>query len=102
MPSQLLNGFRMLDLTDDRGAMCGKIFADLGAEVIKIEPPTGCSTRRIPPFLDGRASDDRSLYFLAYQGGKLSVTVNLDSAAGRSVVQDLAAKADFVVESYSV
>src|SRR5579871_5138651 len=102
MVSQLLNGFRMLDLADDRGAMCGKIFADLGAEVIKIEPPDGCPTRRIPPFLDGQPGDDRSLYFLAYQGGKLSVTANLDTPAGRELVRDLAAKADFIVESYPV
>jgi benzylsuccinate CoA-transferase BbsE subunit len=95
----LLNGFRMLDLSDDRGAMCGKIFVDLGAEVIKIEPSNGCPTRRIPPFLDGEAGEDRSLYFLAHQAGKLSVTANLDSSDGRAVVRDLAARADFIVES---
>ena len=50
--SELLKGFRMLDLTDEKGALCGKMFADLGAEVIKVEPPGGCSTRRIPPFLE--------------------------------------------------
>ncbi|HTW89938.1 MAG TPA: CoA transferase [Candidatus Binataceae bacterium] len=102
MPSQLLNGFRMLDLTDDQGALCGKIFADLGAEVIKLEPIAGCPTRRIPPFLDDRPGVDRSLYFLSHQAGKLSVTVNLDSPDGRAVVRDLAAKADFLVESFPV
>jgi len=92
----------MLDLTDDQGAMCGKIFADLGAEVIKIEPPGGCPTRRIPPFLDDQPGADRSLYFLSHQAGKLSVTANLDSAGGRAVVRDLAASADFIVESFPV
>ena len=48
MSSELLKGFRMLDLADEKGALCGKIFADLGAEVIMVEPPDGCSTRRIP------------------------------------------------------
>ena len=86
MPTQLLSGFRMLDLTDDQGAMCGKIFADLGAEVIKVEPATGCPTRRIPPFLDDRPGANRSLYFLSHQAGKLSVTANLDSPGGRALV----------------
>ena len=52
MRSELLKGLRMLDLTDEKGALCGKMFADMGAEVIKVEPPQGCPTRRIPPFLD--------------------------------------------------
>ncbi|HXR24771.1 MAG TPA: CoA transferase, partial [Candidatus Binataceae bacterium] len=62
MAAELLKGFRMLDLTDDKGALCGKIFADLGADVIKVEPPGGCPTRLIPPFLEDRAGPDRSLY----------------------------------------
>ena len=90
----------MLDLTDEKGAVCGKMFADMGAEVIKVEPPAGCTTRRIPPFLDDRPGADNSLYFWAYQAGKRSVTLNLDCAAGRRLLIDLAAKADFLVESY--
>ena len=43
MPSELLKGLRLLDLTDEKGALCGKMFADLGAEVIKVEPPDGLS-----------------------------------------------------------
>ena len=59
MPSELLKGLRLLDLTDEKGALCGKMFADLGAEVIKVEPPGGCSTRAGPseprsPALDGQ------------------------------------------------
>ncbi|MGH7815030.1 MAG: CaiB/BaiF CoA transferase family protein, partial [Candidatus Binataceae bacterium] len=100
MPSKLLNGFRMLDLADERGALCGKIFADLGAEVIKIEPRAGCSTRTIPPFLEDCAGPDRSLYSIAYNAGKKSVTANLDDAAGRALAADLAAKSDFLVESH--
>ncbi len=90
----------MLDLTDEKGAVCGKMFADMGADVIKVEPPQGCTTRRIPPFLDDRPGPDNSLYFWAYQAGKRSVTLNLDCADGRRLLIDLAAKADFLVESY--
>jgi benzylsuccinate CoA-transferase BbsE subunit len=100
MASELLKGFRMLDLTDDKGALCGKIFADMGAEVIKVEPPRGCPTREIPPFLEDLPGPDRSLYAIAYHAGKKSVTANLDSAGGRAIVADLAAKSDFIVESY--
>jgi benzylsuccinate CoA-transferase BbsE subunit len=102
MASELLKGFRMLDLTDEKGAMCGKIFADLGADVIKVEPRAGCSTRRIPPYLENQPGDDRSLYFIAYQAAKRSVTANLDSAEGRAIVGDLASKCDFLVESFAL
>ena len=100
MVSELLKGFRMLDLTDEKGALCGKIFADMGAEVIKVEPPEGCSSRTIPPFVEDRPGPDRSLYAIAYHAGKKSVTANLESAAGRDLVAELAAQADFIVESF--
>jgi crotonobetainyl-CoA:carnitine CoA-transferase CaiB-like acyl-CoA transferase len=96
----LLAGLRVLDLTDERGAMCGSMFAELGAEVIKVEPVEGCRSRRVDPYLDGIPGPDRSLYFLAYQAGKRSVTLNLDSGAGRQVLGDLVGQADFLVESY--
>src|ERR1700732_4038973 len=102
MSSELLKGFRMLDLADEKGALCGKMFADLGADVIKVEPPEGCSTRRIPPFLDDIPGPDRSLYALAYHAGKRSVTLNLESADGRALLSDLAVRTDFIVESFPV
>ena len=102
MGSELLSGFRMLDLADDKGALCGKIFADMGADVIKVEPPEGCPTRRIPPFLDDIPEGDRSLYFIAYQAGKRSVTLNLGSPDGRALLEDLVRKSDFLLESFPV
>ena len=100
MRSELLNGVRMLDLTDERGALCGKMFADMGAEVIKIEPPQGCATRKIPPFLDDRPGPDHSLYFIAYQAGKRSITLNLESAEGRALLKQLVQRSDFLVEAF--
>ena len=102
MSSELLKGFRMLDLTDEKGALCGKILADLGVEIIKVEPPGGCSTRRIPPFLEDEAGPDRSLYHIAYGAGKKSVTANLETADGRAIVTELANKCDFLVESFNL
>jgi len=100
MTCELLKGFRMLDLADEKGALCGKLITDLGADVIKVEPPGGCSTRNIPPFLEDQPGPDRSLYFLAYAAGKRSVTLNLESPDGRALLADLARKSDFLVESY--
>ncbi|HZP44330.1 MAG TPA: CoA transferase [Candidatus Binataceae bacterium] len=99
MRSELLKGYRMLDLADEKGALCGKIFADMGADVIKVEPPEGCSTRRIPPFL-GDGADRRSCYALAYHAGKRSVSLNLDSPEGPKLLLELAKTADFLVESF--
>jgi benzylsuccinate CoA-transferase BbsE subunit len=100
MTCELLKGFRMLDLTDEKGALCGKIMADLGVDVIKVEPPAGCSTRNIPPFLEDQPGPDRSLYFLAYEASKRSLTLNLESPDGRALLADLAGKCDFLVESF--
>src|SRR5581483_3695115 len=99
MTSELLKGFRMLDLTDEKGALCGKMFADMGAEVIKVEPPSGCSTRSIPPSLEDIPGPHRSLYATPYHTGNKSVTANLDSTEGRAPVADIAAQCDFLVES---
>ena len=95
----MLSGLRVLDLTDERGAFAGRMFAELGADVIKVEPPAGCASRRVGPFLDGVPGADRSLYFIAYQAGKRSVTLNLDVADGRHLLGDLVQCSDFVVES---
>jgi len=100
MGSELLKSFRMLDLADEKGALCGKIFADMGAEVIKVEPPGGCSTRAIPPFVDDTPGPDRSFYAIAYHAGKRSVTLNLESADGRALFRKLVGIADFIVESF--
>ena len=51
MADSLLSGFRALDLTDEKGFVCGQILASLGVDVIKIEKPGGDSARNIPPFL---------------------------------------------------
>src|SRR5262249_7791609 len=62
----MLSPYRVLDLTDERGLLCGKILADLGADVIQIEPPQGNSARRIGPFYQDEVHPDRGLYWWAY------------------------------------
>ncbi|HVN29843.1 MAG TPA: CoA transferase [Candidatus Binataceae bacterium] len=100
MRSTLLAGLRMLDLSDEKGALCGKMFADMGAEVIKVEPPQGCPSRKIPPFLDDEPDLEHSLHFLAFQAGKRSITLNLENADGRELLKQLVKRSDFLVEAF--
>jgi crotonobetainyl-CoA:carnitine CoA-transferase CaiB-like acyl-CoA transferase len=94
-----LAGLRILDLTDLKGAMCAKLFGDMGADVIKIEPPEGDAMRRIGPFLDGKPHPERSLLFWFYNTSKRGITLDLNQPAGQELVKQLAAKADVLVES---
>ncbi|MCH7622348.1 MAG: CoA transferase, partial [Chloroflexi bacterium] len=59
MPGPLA-GLRVLELADEKGQFCGKLMADLGADLIKIEPPGGQNTRRVGPFLDDLPHPERS------------------------------------------
>ncbi len=94
----LLAGVRVLDLATPRAEMAGRVLADMGAEVIKIEPPAGVEARRMPPFSD--ADPQRSLYWAAVGFGKRSVVIDLESEAGRSDFRALLATADVLIESF--
>ena len=74
-----LGDLRVLDLVDEKGAYCTKIFADLGADVIKVEPQGGDATRDIPPFYHDIPPRARSLYFCQDNRTKRSITVPLET-----------------------
>jgi crotonobetainyl-CoA:carnitine CoA-transferase CaiB-like acyl-CoA transferase len=76
----MLAGVRVIEAADQDAEYCGLLLAGLGAEVIKLEPPTGAPTRAVPPFLDDVPGPERSLFFWAYNRGKRSV-VTEDPAA---------------------
>lgn len=95
-----LHGLRVLELADERGEYCGSLLAGAGAEVVKIEPPGGSPTRRIGPFVDDVEDPERSLYFWRYCLGKKSVTLDLETEAGRDDFRQLAAAADVVLETH--
>ncbi len=95
----MLAGLRVLDLTNERGLLCGQILADLGADVILIEPPGGCSARRLGPFHKDERDPERSLFFWAYARGKRGVVLDLESESGRARLRRLARNADFLIES---
>ena len=94
-----LSGRRVLELVDESGVYCGKLLGDLGADVIKIEPPGGDATRRIPPFRNDHDDADASLFFLYMNTSKRGITLDVTTAAGRELFERLAATADLVVET---
>ena len=94
----LLSGIRVVDLATSRAEMAGRVLADMGAEVIKVEPPEGCDSRRLPPFSE--QDPDRSLYWAAMGFGKRSVVIDLEDEQGRLDLRALLATADVLVESY--
>ena len=78
-----LAGLRVLELADETGQFCGKLLGDLGADVVKIEPPRWRALRRIGPFLDDIPHPDRSLSFWYYNTSKRGITLDLETADGR-------------------
>ena len=94
-----LSGYRVLDLTDDKGYYCSKVLAELGADVIKIEPPGGDPSRSIGPFYKDTPDPENSLYWWAYNTSKRGITLNIESTQGKDIFRRLVKTADVVVES---
>jgi crotonobetainyl-CoA:carnitine CoA-transferase CaiB-like acyl-CoA transferase len=92
-----LQGIRVLDFTRVlAGPSAALALADLGAEVLKVEPPgTGDETRLFPPF-----REDVSHYFLSVNRGKKSIVIDLKSEAGVTLAKDLASRCDILIENY--
>jgi crotonobetainyl-CoA:carnitine CoA-transferase CaiB-like acyl-CoA transferase len=95
----VLDPYRVIDLTNERGQLCGQILGDLGADVIIVEPPGGSSARRLGGFYKDEPHPDRSLYFWAFNRNKRAITLDLDTENGRSELKRLVARADFLIES---
>jgi crotonobetainyl-CoA:carnitine CoA-transferase CaiB-like acyl-CoA transferase len=101
MAFDLFAGLKVLDLGQGiSGPFCAKLFADLGAQVVKVEPPVGDSSRQLGPFPGDLPDPERSGLFLALNTNKLGVTLNLEPASGRELLLQLAQGADLLVESY--
>jgi crotonobetainyl-CoA:carnitine CoA-transferase CaiB-like acyl-CoA transferase len=97
----MLDGYTALDLTDLKGQLAGRILADLGMQVIKIEPPAGDRVRRLGPFKGNEPGIENSLRFAFLNGGKRSVTLDLENAAGRDLLLKLVQDADVLIESFA-
>lgn len=96
----MLSPYRVLDLTGDLGFLTGKILADLGADVIKVEPPGGDPARWIGPFYGDRPDPQRSLYWFAYNNNKRGITLDIRQPRGRELFLRLVKTADFLLESF--
>jgi crotonobetainyl-CoA:carnitine CoA-transferase CaiB-like acyl-CoA transferase len=95
-----LAGLRILELADEKGQFCGKLLGDLGADVVKIEPPGGERCRHVGPFLDDIPHAERSLSFWYYNTSKRGITLDLESADGRELFRRLAATSDVILETF--
>ena len=100
MSGEFLKGFRALDLTDLSGQLCGRLLADLGMEVIKIEPPGGDPVRSLAPFVKSADGKLLSTTFAHLNAGKASKVLDLKTDAGRAALRQLVETADVVIESF--
>lgn len=96
----MLDPYRVLDLTNERGFFCGRILADLGADVIKVEPPSGDPSRQIGPFYQDIPEQDKSLYWFAYNANKRGITLELRADEGKDLFERLLKGADVIIESF--
>jgi len=95
-----LSPYRVLDLTEGTLSLCGKLLADLGADVIKIEKPGGDDARSTGPFYNDVPDRSNSLFWWAYNVNKRGITLDLSVPRGREVFLELSRSADFVIESF--
>ncbi len=94
-----LSGFRIVEIGDESGVFAGRLLADLGAEVIRVEPPGGDSVRKTAPFLDDVPGVERAFKHLAFNAGKHSVVLDLATKAGRDDFLTLLATAHGLIDS---
>jgi crotonobetainyl-CoA:carnitine CoA-transferase CaiB-like acyl-CoA transferase len=95
-----LVSYRVLDLTDEKGSLCGRILADLGADVVKVEPPGGSPARGVGPFAGDVEDPERSLHWWAYAANCRSLAADIKTPDGVARVRQLARRADVVLESF--
>ena len=95
----MLDDIRILDLTGEPGFLAGKILAELGADVIKLEPPGGDLDGRRGPYLGDIEDPERSLPWLALNTSKRGITLDLESQKGRDLFAELAGRVDVVLET---
>ncbi len=93
-----LAGLRVVELCDELGQLAGKLLADMGADVAKVEPPQGSAARRVGPFVDDVPGENRSLNFWYHNTNKRSATLDFETEAGRTAWKALVLSADIVIE----
>src|SRR3712207_2816722 len=99
-PDAALGDLRVLDLTGPIGVYCGKLLADLGADVIKVEPPVGDPMRRHGPFYADDPRPENSLSWWHFNTSKRGITLDIATADGQELFKRLVGATDIVVESF--
>jgi crotonobetainyl-CoA:carnitine CoA-transferase CaiB-like acyl-CoA transferase len=94
-----LTGLRVIELANEKCAWAGKLLADMGADVILVEPPRGDAARHYGPFYEDRPGPDRSLYWWHHHTSKRGIVLDLATDAGRAALKKLVATADVVLEA---
>jgi crotonobetainyl-CoA:carnitine CoA-transferase CaiB-like acyl-CoA transferase len=95
----MLGDLRVLEISAPDTMLAGRILADLGADVVTVEPPAGAAGRRLEPFIDCIPGIERSLAWHAMNRNKRGITLNLDSHDGRALLTQLAHKFDAIIET---
>ncbi|MCH7945485.1 MAG: CoA transferase, partial [Armatimonadetes bacterium] len=98
MPASALNEINVLDLAGEPAALAGRILADLGADVILVEPPEGNRLRHLAPFVDDQPGEDRSYRHLYFNANKRSIVLDLHREADADKLRSLARSADVLIE----
>ena len=94
-----LGHIRVIEIGEEIGEFCCKTIADMGADVIRVEPPGGAKTRSIGPYYKNAEHPERSLHFWSYNLNKRSITLDLNSPKGQNLLKDLIQQSDILVES---
>ncbi|MER3421007.1 MAG: carnitine dehydratase [Chloroflexota bacterium] len=95
-----LTGLRVVELGGLNAQYCGKLLADMGADVVKVEPPAGDPARRIGPFADDVPGPNRSLFFWSFNTNKRGVTLNAEHPDGHALLLRLLSRTDVVLNAY--
>ena len=93
-----LSGLKVIEFTDEIAPWAGKLLAEMGADVVRIEPIEGSKTRWYEPFLDDTPDPEQSLFFWHYNVRKRSVALDIETKAGRDLFIRLVADADILIE----
>ena len=88
----MLSPYRVLDLTNERAFLCGKILGDLGADVIKIEKPGGDPARKLGPFYHDIQEPEKSLYWMGLNTNKRGITLDIETPDGQAIFKKLVLK----------
>lgn len=95
-----LSGLKVIEIAGKFGGYCGKLFADLGADTLLIEPPEGAATRHQPPFAAGLAQPESSYRFAYENTSKRSVVLDMKTAEGIAHLTQLTDEADLLIEGF--